>query len=56
MTNFAYPKPYIERKASYPVKSSFDKQKAIREVVKIIRENKRIVEAAAKSSDENPHR
>lgn len=56
MTNFSDPKPYIERKASLPVKSTIDKQKAIKEVVKIIRENKRIVEAATNSPNENSHR
>ena len=56
MTNFINHKPYIERKASLPAKSTVNREKAIRDVVKIIRENKRIIEAATESSNENLHR
>lgn len=55
MTNFSDPKPYIGEKKAPPAKHYEDKKKAIEEAVKIIRENKAIVDRA-KTSNENPHR
>lgn len=56
MTNFHDLKPYIDKKSILPSKPAIDKTKAIKEAIKIIRENKKIIEAAQKSSNENPHR
>lgn len=55
MTNFQSIKPNIntsDKKIALPKKPQ-DKQKAIEEAVKIIRENQKIVKAASKSSHEN---
>jgi len=59
MTNFKEPKPDINRsKTIKPLNINVvDKIKAVDDIVKIIRENKRIVEAAAKQTNhENLHR
>ncbi|HEX8932462.1 MAG TPA: hypothetical protein VF810_04865 [Patescibacteria group bacterium] len=57
MTNFANPKPYIsEKKTPIAITQKVDKRDAIKQAIKIIRENKRLVEAAEKSQHENPHR
>lgn len=56
MTNFVNPKPYISEKETLPEKQHVDKTQAMKEAIEIIRENKKIVEEATKSSNENSYR
>ena len=58
MTNFPNPKPYISESKALPKSqlSHAEKMKAIKEALKIIQENERLIKAANKSSNEDLHR
>lgn len=56
MTNFKNSKPYINDKIIPPAKIYTDKIKAVEDAIKIIKENKKIIEKARLSSHENLHR